>query len=439
MPLSPEVSLTRMADALQHLRAGRADPMAAWLQEHLFGHVLPFWERHALDPRGGILTCLGDDGQVKSGDKWLWSQWRAVWVFSRLHRSLDGSGKWLRFARSIADFCIRHAWDARARQWALLVAEDGRVLRGHESTYVDAFATQALAELHFASGEDEYLRLARETADAALVELAGPRDTVPHFPYPIPAGAKPHAIPMIWSLVLADLGAALGDRRYLRAAAAFSEEIFREFHRPSRHAVLEFLRLDGHELAPPVGTVIVPGHAIESMWFQLHVGRLLGAREERVPLAIDLIRRHLELGWDERCGGLLLAVDADGAANVGWKFADTKLWWPHTEAQYAVLLAWTIDRSPHMLAWYERLWRFCLEHFADWQHGEWRQKLNRDLSPLQDTIALPVKDPFHLPRSLILQIELLRQMGAPAANGRSLSIPEASRSKLAVHSVHRPT
>jgi N-acylglucosamine 2-epimerase len=229
---------------------------------------------------------------------------------------------------------------------------------------------------------------------------------------------------MIWSMVLAELGAVAGERRYLRSAAEFSDEIFREFHRPARNVVLEYVRLDGGEFPPPVGTAIVPGHAIESMWFQLHVGKRLGTGGDRTPLATGIIRRHLELGWDAaQGGGLLLAIDADGRADVGWKFADTKLWWPHTEALYATLLAWKMERAPWSLEWYERLWRFCLEHYVDWQHGEWRQKLTRSLAPLVETVALPVKDPFHLARSLILQIELLRESGSTE---RSSGLPHRS-------------
>ena len=408
--------------------------MADWLREHLFDHVLPFWEEHALDPRGGILTCISDEGRVLSGDKWLWSQWRAVWVFSRIYRSLDRTEKWLRFARQIADFCLRHAWDSERRHWALLVAEDGTVLRAHESTYVDVFAIQGLLELHLASGEHQYLRFARETADAALVELAAPRDTMPHFPYPIPPGAKPHGIPMFWSLLFAELGTAVGEPRYLRAAGELADEVFRDFYRPDRNVCLEFVRLDGGELPAPVGTAIVPGHAIESMWFQLRVGELLGIKRERQRLAVDLIARHLQLGWDTTgAGGLLLAIDAEGREPVGWKFADTKLWWPHTEALYAALLAWKIDGEPRLLDWFDRLWRFCLEHYVDWQHGEWRQKLSRDLAPLQTTIALPVKDPYHLPRSLILQIELLHEADARAigaASGQQGEQPALSAAAL---------
>jgi N-acylglucosamine 2-epimerase len=46
---------------------------------------------------------------------------------------------------------------------------------------------------------------------------------------------------------------------------------------------------------------------------------------------------------------------------------------------------------------------------VDWENGEWRQKLNRDFTPMAGVVALPVKDPFHLPRSLIFQIEMLEK------------------------------
>ncbi|MBM3855990.1 MAG: N-acylglucosamine 2-epimerase, partial [Verrucomicrobia bacterium] len=127
--------------------------------------------------------------------------------------------------------------------------------------------------------------------------------------------------------------------------------------------------------------------------------------------ACRLILRHLEIGWDHAGGGgVLLAVDRDDRQPVAWNFAESKLWWPQTEALYATLLGWAQTGRSEFLDWYERLWRVCLDHFVDWTLGEWRQKLSRDFQPIAETIALPVKDPFHLPRSLMLQIELLTRM-----------------------------
>lgn len=409
-PSSPDVKRA-CAQAIAGLRTGEPVPMAAWLRVHLTEHVMPFWENHAVDERGGLSTCIGDDGRILSADKWMWSQWRAVWVFSRLYNRIDRDPRWLEHARRIVDFCARAGWDEKARGWALVLDRDGRILRGHESIYTDAFAVYALQEFHVATGDITALRLARRSADAALEKLAGPYDAIPHFPYPIPAGTKPHGLPMMWSLVLAELGDALKEVRYLRAAAAFSDEVFRDFYRKDRDLMLEFVQTDGSELQTRQGMAVVPGHAIEDLWFQVHVARYPGQNTGRTDESLRLILRHLELGWDRASGGgLLLAVDAEGREPVGWGFADAKLWWPHTEALYAALLGWQRTREPTFLDWYERLWRVCLEHFVDWQNGEWRQKLDRHFKPMAETIALPVKDPFHLPRSLMLQIELLENL-----------------------------
>jgi N-acylglucosamine 2-epimerase len=402
--------LTAVAD----LRCGTSAPLASWLHAHLFDHVLPFWTRHAVDECGGLNTCLNDRGEILSTEKWLWSQWRAVWVFCRLYHRHGRNPAHLRLAQHIADFCIRHGRVPGTDHWVLLVAQDGTIIRGAESTYVDAFAVYGLTELYRATGETTYQALACSTADAALATLRQPYDRIPHFPYPIPPGAKPHGIPMLWSFTFAELGAALGDERYLHAAAALSAEIFHDHYRPDRDALFEFVRLDGAPFPGPQGNALVPGHVIEDLWFQAHIADHLAAARlptlSPTPPAAEMfrqLRRHFDLGWDRTHGGLLLAVDADDRSPVGWAFADTKLWWPHTEALYGTLLAWRRTGDPAFLADYERTWRVCLEHFVDWANGEWRQKLNRTFAPITDTVALPVKDPFHLPRSLMFQLELL--------------------------------
>jgi N-acylglucosamine 2-epimerase len=418
MPPSPRAQRPPAAEqkracgqALRALRAGNRVPLTAWLRDHLCAHVLPFWERQ-FDPKGGILTCLDNAGNVVSTDKWLWSQWRAVWVCSRLHRRVGQPSPWLERARQIAAFCLRTGWDGSG--WALLVSQDGKILRGRESIYVDAFAVYGLTELHRASGDVQMLEWAKRTADAALLVLAQPPDRIPHFPYPIPAGAKPHGLPMIWSLILAELALVSGEARYRDAAAAMAREIFRDHYRPERDLLIEFVGVNGRELPAPTGTAVVPGHVVEDVWFQAHVARLVGQDIVSTEKLFELALRHLERGWDAfHGGGLVLAFDADGRETVGWKFADTKLWWPHTEALYAALLGWELTGRAEFLDWYEKVWAVCVEHFIDWEHGDWRQKLDRSFAPITDVVALPVKDPFHLPRSLILQLELLERGFAP--------------------------
>src|SRR5690606_28613074 len=136
-------------------------------------------------------------------------------------------------------------------------------------------------------------------------------------------------------------------------------------------------------LPPPLGTVVVPGHALESLWFQAHVRRLLDHNLGRMPEIFDLIHQHLQVGWDRDCrGGLSLAIDMRGADfEVAWNHAESKLWWPHTEALYAALLGWKQQSDNRFLLWYARLWNFCIDHYVDRENGEWRQKLDRRLQP----------------------------------------------------------
>ena len=363
-----------------------------FLRVHLLDSVIPFWLRHAVDDAGGLNTCIRDDGSIINRDKFLWSQWRAVWVYSKLYNQIERKQEWLDLAEHIYRFAARYGWDDDFGGWRLQLAHDGRVLQGCESCYVDAFAIYGLTELSKASGREEPLDLARKTADNALRRMALPHDRIPHAPYPIPPGARVHGIPMIFGLIIWELGRLLDEPRYQNAALAMSDDIFDNFVRPERNLLLERIAADNSEYPPPLGTAVVPGHVIEDMWFQIHIARDTG-NMRRIQEACRLLKRHIELAWDDVHGGLLLAVDADGENEVGWEFYDTKLWWPHTEAMYALLLAYEHTRDRDFLDWYDRVHQYSFEHFPVPEHGEWTQKLDRAGKPITNIVCLPGEGP----------------------------------------------
>ena len=43
----------------------------------------------------------------------------------------------------------------------------------------------------------------------------------------------------------------------------------------------------------------MPGHAIESMWFVMHLAERLG-NKDLIRRAAEGMLRHLEFGWDEK-------------------------------------------------------------------------------------------------------------------------------------------
>ncbi|QDS99130.1 AGE family epimerase/isomerase [Adhaeretor mobilis] len=382
-----------------------------FLGKHLLDSVIPFWFQHAVDDAGGLNTCIRDDGSLINRDKYLWSQWRAVWVYSKLYNQIEKKQQWLDLAEHIYDFASSYGWDEDFGGWRLQLAYDGSVLQGCDSCYVDAFAIYGLTEFAKASGREEPLALARKTADNALRRLALPHDKIPHAPYPIPPNARVHGVPMIFGLIIWELGCLLEEPRYKDAALAMSDDIFNNFVRPERNLLLERIGADNSEYPAPLGTAVVPGHVIEDMWFQIHIAGSVGD-SERVQEACQLLKRHVEIGWDKKHGGLLLAVDANGANEVGWEFHSTKLWWPHTEALYGLLLAYEQTRDREYLDWYDQIHQYSFDHFPDPKHGEWIQKLDRAGKPITDVVCLPVKDPFHLPRALILSLEVLDRLNA---------------------------
>jgi N-acylglucosamine 2-epimerase len=87
-----------------------------------------------------------------------------------------------------------------------------------------------------------------------------------------------------------------------------------------------------------------------------------------------------------------------------------KLWWPHSEALYALLLAHHVTGEAKYLDWFEKVHAWTFGHFPDPQYGEWFGYLHRDGS-----VSLPFKGgmfkgPFHISRALWLSLQLLDRM-----------------------------
>ncbi len=378
-----------------------------FLRDHLLNFIMPFWLKYAIDERGGINTCIQDDGQLISHDKLLWSQLRAIYTFSALYNRVERKQQYLDIAAQIVRFTARHGRDDEGR-WIFRVDRDGKPVEGPISIYVDGFALQGLAEFIQVTNDSDAKKLALETYENVERRLANP-STVATFPYPLPEGIKAHGISMIFSYANHELAKATGDARVAATALKHANMIMDEYRRPQRQLLLEHLTTDGQEqMDTPIGRTVVPGHAIESMWFQIHQFRDLG-HTHRIAQCLECIRWHIEKGWDPQYGGILLGMDALGKEPIYWKFPDTKLWWPVTESMYALLLAHTLGAGDWALEWYWKVHDIAFKHYPVTPHGEWTQRLDRQFRKIDTVVALPVKDPFHLPRAITLCVQLLEQ------------------------------
>jgi N-acylglucosamine 2-epimerase len=376
-------------------------------RSELLDRTIPFWLKYGIDWKyGGICTCIADDGTVLSGDKYVWSQLRALWTFSALYNKIERRQDYLDAATHIFNFIKRTGRNAKG-EWYFCLDQNGTPrFDGATSIYCDGFAIYGFTEYARATGDQEAIDLARDVYAQVLPRLAKPGSYQTH-PLPIPAGAKAHGISMIFASAFGELGACLNDRSIIDEALAHANQVMDVFRRPEYMRVFEFVNLDNSLMERLPGRVVNPGHGIESMWFMIHIFQREGDAA-RIRQAIETIQWHLELGWDNECGGLFLARDAAGSF---WeKTWDTKIWWTHTEALYALLLAYSISKEQWCLDWFERVHDYAFSHFPVPEYGEWTQNLDRRGNKITTTVALPVKDPFHLSRALIYSVKTLEQL-----------------------------
>jgi N-acylglucosamine 2-epimerase len=372
----------------------------------LLDGVVPFWLKRGIDwEQGGVLSCMKEDGSPISGDKFMWSQARSVWTFAALYNRVEKRPEFLRVAENSVRFLLEHGRDNQGR-WVYHTDRAGQVIEGATSIYTDCLAVYGLSEYYRAVQDADILSIALATFTRIRQRIEEP-DFTETAPYPLPPGWKNHGVPMIMTETTGELAQTTGDGTLADLADSYAARVMGYFVRPDRKVLLEFLTDTYEELPPNAGTFVMPGHTIESMWFVLHRAMSRGD-QELVHRATEVIRWHLEKGWDQEYGGIFLGIDAEGHEPF-LPHADKKLWWPHTEALYALLLAHHLTGEEWCAEWYERVHEWSFSHFPMPEVGEWRQRLTREGNPTTEVIALPVKDPFHLPRTAILIMQLLNK------------------------------
>ncbi|MEI8309203.1 MAG: AGE family epimerase/isomerase [Verrucomicrobiota bacterium] len=387
--------------------------LQTFLRDHLLRAVMPFWLEHSVDRQnGGLFTCLTDDGQLVSRDKYMWSQTRALWTFSALHNRVDPPGPWLEVANQLFGFLAAHGRDTEGN-WVFIVDEFGNTTKGPDSIVTDAFAILGLVEYFHATGKSAALDLALDTYRTVSTRLETP-GSYPTAPYPTPPGMRAHREYMQFSLAFCELGRAADDAKILADGRERGRIVLDYFLRSDDRVLLEYLDFDFARCDTPEGRTMVPGHGVESLYFQL-LNFADASAPEKLLLASAAIRWCLERGWDPSFGGLFLGLDAEGKQPVYWKNAEMKLWWPHTEALPACLMAYEQTGAPWCLEWYAKIHQWAFAHFPVTEHGEWTQRLDRQGRKADQVVALPVKDPFHLPRGLIYSMDTLQRLDNPAS------------------------
>ena len=409
--------------------------LLTFYRRHLQEIILPFWMKRAVDHQhGGVYTCFDNAGTtLVSTDKFTWSQGRFAWLMARAARMCrEGrleadAAPYLKVAEATVTFLRENVFLPNGT-CAYLLTETGerkefRPGEGHDiSFFADCFVILGFAEYARTAENREVLEHALHSYDLVIKRLE--IGAVRSEPYPLPEGCRAHSFPMIMLNVSQELADALAAFAHERTqelrerSLGYLETIFADFYRDDGH-IAEVVCDDAVFGERLLGRHVTPGHAIESMWFVMHEA----ARRERHDFtgkAAQVIKRSFELGWDVEHGGLFRFVDREGGEPKGappdgpfetliketW---DSKIWWPHSETLYATLLAYDLTGDEDFLEMFERTHRYTFETFPNPNRkvGEWIQIRDRQGEPLERVVGLPVKDPYHIMRNLMLIVERL--------------------------------
>jgi N-acylglucosamine 2-epimerase len=376
-------------------------------RDGLLGDTIPFWMKHNVDrEHGGFFNYLAANGTLLSTDKPVWQLGRFTWLMSVLYNEVERRQEWLDAARRGIDFLEKHCFDTDGRMF-FEVTRDGRPLRKRRYLFTETFAAIAFSEYARAANDAARLDRAKALYKLILMYYRNP-ELLPPKVYPQTRQAKSHAVPMILLATTQQLRKNGDDPLYDEVIQGSLREIFDHFMHHDIEALLETVGPNGERLDGPEGRCLNPGHAIETSWFIMEEGRH-GNGRGLIEKACTILDWSLEWGWDKEYGGILYYVDVEGKPPEQYEH-DMKLWWPHTEALYACLLAHDLTGKKRYEEWYERVHEYAFGHFPDREHGDWFKYLHRD-----GTLSSAVKGnrwagPFHLSRMQLYCWKLLEEM-----------------------------
>ena len=379
-------------------------------ENELTQNVIPFWQKNCVDTEfGGYFTMLDRDGSVYDTTKYMWMQWRIVYMFAELYRSRFGAGNeaFLKIARDGFDFLYKHG---RTEDGSYYFALNRRGVPSMApySIFSDCFAAMGAAALFAATGEERYRAEARSAMQSYIRRLDNPKGRWNKL-----LEGTPKRLSLGSYMILANLGCVmkecLGSDEFDGETDRAVRTVMKLFHNPELKVLFENVNPDGtFDLESCEGRFVNPGHGLESMWFVLQYAERINDRE-LIRQACDYVDELFHFGTDPVYGGIFYFMDALGKPHLELQH-DMKLWWPHNEAIIAALFAYKLSGEERFLEHFRTVDQWAWSHFPDPEYGEWFAYLDRQGKPNNMLKGGKWKTFFHLPRCLMKSSTLMREI-----------------------------
>lgn len=368
-------------------------------KDNLANSVIPFWMKYSPDwDNGGTFSCLDADGSVYDTKKYIWLQGRSVWMFCKLYNSFKKDPQYLEIAELGLNFIESNAIDSKGRYYFSLTA-DGKPYFYQRKVYGAVFCMLAYLEYFNATGKEQYLQKSTDLFWKIRDWIEDPtmldRPVFKNLPK-----TSSLADVMVLASMAIELQTVQPDQKFLDVMADSLSRIDAHYD-DCRNILMENVALDKTDLSQyPEGRLFTPGHSIEVAWFMLHLLEILPDNKKE-KMALDIISGSLEAGWDKEFGGIYYFMDIQGKPTLQLE-SNMKLWWPHTEAIYALVLAYKKTGDESWLKKLNQVHQYSFDKFVDNNQGGWYGYCSREGKLTNSCKGGSYKGFFHVPRALLL-------------------------------------
>ena len=408
--------------------------LSALYQQALLRQVVPFWLKNGRDKHcGGYFDLLSTTGDVIEGDKFVAQQAQQTWAFAWLYNNLDGQSAWLEHARHGAAFLNQFAHTDTLTCHAQLDRR-GRPVVAATNVTPDCSTAMAYAQLHQATGDDEWAMLAKQLAVPLLqrwketrlqqIEQLDAFRQIRHLSEPV-ALLK----------MLLEMQPLMEEEYWKQNVELLVQEILNEFVDKRTDTLREYILPEGSFINTPEGRRINVGLTFQTASYLLDFCAeatptrpgLIGNKQRK--LAMQIVQWCLRLctqSWDELGGGLNQFTDFKQQPILfpDWQ---QKWSWVHMEALAALLKCYFYTRQSECLTWFKRISDYTFHHFPDPKQTGWHLVIDQHGQPLVNAKSIPSIGCYSTIRCLTEVAQLLTrcEQAQPQAPVRSSKIVPA--------------
>jgi mannobiose 2-epimerase len=393
------------------------------LEKILNENIIPFWYPEVIDEKNGGYRLNHDiNGKwLGDSDKYLVTQARTIWFFSKLARSKYGKEEYLKCAKHGYEFLISKMWDRDygGFYWAVNSKGDEATIT-YKHLYGQSFALYALSEYAMASGDRDAKALAKRIFN--IIDFLAHDSNY--------SGYK-ESFKRNWTLPDENELSLMGTTRNIKlmnthlhlmeAITAYYEAtkdpVARErlielvmiqsnsVVRKNIGACSDKYEMDWTPIDKPEYNRVSYGHDIENVWLLIEACNSLGMNNQvLVDLYRTLFDYSLKYGYDQENGGFY----DSGAFNAN---ADnrSKVWWVQAECMLSALYMYNLTSDVRYLYCFKKTLDWIMKHQVDWENGDWFSSISESGEPSGEKSGA-WKSPYHNGRAVIESLELIKAL-----------------------------